>query len=290
MVAPLTGLQGLYADPADTTDMMDEGVAEAKANPIHPDHSSYGSQSYGYSGIDPAHSPFASFSIYDAGMMGYEYTGMASPVMGSEIDETPVSHHAPWPRGIQQPSWQSPDDYALVGQQMEAMHKINQGAVELLNGFAPPGRETPWNYSADRYQSPDDVILAKTNPQQLRGTSPMSQTGSGAGGADVVQGFGVSNSMDEFAHGHSMRHVQHDSAVFDYTNTHGEQDAPFLGRHPVQQARYDGPDSPYATMGSIDGANVVWEGRIGDPSPYVQPPEPAYGLPLISQDVWAYAG
>src|SRR5215469_10682771 len=182
MVGPLAGLQGLYADPADTTDVMDEGVAEAKANPIHPDHGSYGSQAYGYSGIDPAHSPFASFSIYDAGMMSNEYTGMAAPVMGTAIDETPESHHAAWPRGIQQPAWGAPDNYSLVGNQLQALHGTDEGAVELMNGFAPAGRETPWNYTADRYQSPDDVVLAKTNPHQLRSTSPMSNTGRGSGG------------------------------------------------------------------------------------------------------------
>jgi hypothetical protein len=288
-MAPLQGLKGLYPDPQVTGQYLDEGVAEAKANPLASDHSTYGSQAYGYSGQDPSHSPFASFSAYNAGMSGTGYSGMGTPVAGEEIDQTPVTHHAAWPRGIQQMSWSGPDDYALVGDQMRAMHGTDDGAVELYNSFSPAGRETPWHYTADRYESVDHTILA-SDPEQLRPTGSQSQTGRGSGGADVDQGYGVNNDLAEFNHGHSMRYVQHDSAVFDYTNTHGEQDAPFWGKHPIQQPQYDGPDSPYAQMGNIDGANIVWEGRIGDPAPYVQPPEPAYAPPLTSQDVWAYAG
>lgn len=288
MLTPLKGLTGLYPDPQDTTDAMDEGVAEAKALPLNPEHGEYGSQAYGYSGTTPDHSPFASFSIYDAGMTGGEYTGMAEPAPGGEIDQTPVTHHAAWPRGIQQPSWGEPDDYALVGTQMQVMHGTGQGASVLLNDNAPAGREMPWHYTSDRYDSIDHTILA-ANPAQLKGSAPTANNGRNAGGADVDQGYGVNNSLPEFSHGHSMRYVQHDSAVFDYTNTHGEQDAPFWGKHPIQQARYDGPDSPYYQMGAIDGANIPWEGRMSDPAPYVQAPEPAYGPPLTSQDVWAYA-
>lgn len=286
MPVPLQGLRGLYPDPQITNQKMDEGVAEAKANPLASEHGSYGSQSYGYSGIEPDHSPFAQFTVYDAGMDEMEYSGMAAPVIGEEIDQTPVTHHAAWPRGIQQQSWSGPDDYALVGTQMREMHGTSEGADTLLNDYSPAGRETPWNYTSERFESPDDIVLARA-PDQLRGSAPTANTGRGAGGADVVQGYGVNNSMDEFSHGHSMRYVQHDSAVFDYTNTHG-QDEPFYGRHPIEQARYDGPDSPYYQMGAIEGANTPWEGRIRNPSPYVQAPEPAYSPMPVSEDVWAY--
>lgn len=286
MPAPLQGLQGLYPDPQVTGQYMDEGVAEAKANPLNPEHSEYGSQSYGYSGIEPDHSPFAQFSIYDSGMEEQEYTGMSAPVMGEDIDRTPVTHKAAWPRGIQQPSYSGPDDYALVGDQLRAMHGTSEGADTYLNDYSPAGRETPWHYTTERFDSPDDVILA-SDPGQLRFTSSMSNTGRGSGGADVDQGYGKNNELPEFAHGHSLRYIQHDSAVFDYTNTHG-QDEPFPGKHPIQQPQYNGPDSPYYEMGSIDQANVVWEGRIGNPAPYIQAPEPAYGPPLTSEDVWAY--
>lgn len=289
MVAPLQGLQGLYPDPQVSGQFMDEGVAEAKANALNSEHATYGSQAYGYSGQAPDHSPFASFTMYDAGMTGQDYTGMGAPVMGQEIDRTPVTHAANWPRGIQQPSWSNPDAYADVGIQVQGLHGTEQGATMLNVVNAPPGREHPWNYSADRYESPDSTVQA-TSPEQLKSGPSMSNGGYGAGGADVVQGFGVNNDLPEFAHGHSMRYVQHDSAVFDYTNTHGEQDQPLWGKHPIQQAQYDGPDSPYYQMGSIDGANTPWEGHIGDPAPYVQPPEPAYAPPLTSEDVWAYAG
>ena len=112
--------------------------------------------------------------------------------------------------------------------------------------------------------------------------------GHGQGNADTTQGYGVLNSLPEFQMGHSIRRVQHDTAHFDFTNTHGEQDVPFQGRHPVQQMPLDGPDSPYFDNGSIDGANTPWEGRIGDPSPYVQPVEPTIGTAPDSSDVFAW--
>ena len=40
----LQGLKGLYADPQDLTDYMDEGVLEARANPVVAEHGEYGSQ------------------------------------------------------------------------------------------------------------------------------------------------------------------------------------------------------------------------------------------------------
>jgi hypothetical protein len=86
-----------------------------------------------------------------------------------------------------------------------------------------------------------------------------------------------------------MRYVQHDKMPQDYTNTHGEQDTPFWGRHPVQQMPFSGPDSPYFVMGDIDNANTPWEGRMTDPSPYMQPAEPTIGAPPAQEDVWAYA-
>lgn len=292
MTFPLQGLQGLYPDPPQPSQVMDQGVYEAKANPIHPDHSVYGSQNLGYSGIDPVQNPYSGFSIYDSGMMGEEYSGMSHPEFGEEIDRTPNTHSAPWPRGIQQPSWGDPDAYVNVGIQNRAMHGIDQGGPRLLVGNQPGGRETPWTYTSDRYESPDDIVLA-TAPDQLKSVANLSgngNTGRGGGGADVVQGYGVNNTMDEFSHGHSVRYVQHDSAVFDYTNTHGEQEVPFWGKHPTQQARFDGPDSPYYEMGDIEGGQLPWEGRISYPSEYVQAPEPTV-LPAQTQsaDVWAYS-
>lgn len=288
MSEPLQGLTGLYGDPQDVEDTFDEGALEARANVLDPDHAHYGSQAYGYSGTVPTDSPFTGFSIYDGGLAGDGYSGMTYPDMGVMDDHTPTAHCSPYPRGIQQPSWDNPNGYALAGEAMQAVHGVDLGGPDLYIFTAPGGRERPVNISVDRYDSPDDVMLAK-EPGQLRGSRSGSNTGRGAGNADVDQGYGQANSLPEFAHGHSIRVVQHDSARFDYTATHGEQDVPFWGRHPVQQMPFSGPDSPYFSSGEIDGANIVWEGRMGDPAPYVQPPEPAFAAPLGGQpDVFAW--
>src|SRR6266568_340236 len=290
---PLKGLTGMYGDPQDTVDIMDEGVLEAKANPLHPDHGSYGSQDYGYSGTVPDASPFGGMSSYDAGMSGDDFSALPYDAAGrghmdGPDDETSGrSHQAAYPRGIIQPSWQSPDgEYARAGDQLRQVHGTDLGGPEFYVNTAIADNLAGTDWTVDRYESVDDVALAQNTPDQLKGGSA-SNTGRGAGSADVVQGYGKANSMDEFSHGHSMRYVQHDKMPQDYTNTHGEQDVPFAGRHPVQQNTFTGPDSPYFEMGDIDGANTPWEGRIGDPSPYIQPPEPTIGTPPISEDVWA---
>jgi hypothetical protein len=287
--APLSGLSGLYGDPQDTVDLMDEGVLEAKANALNPEHGSYGSQAYGYSGTVPTASPFVG-SSYDAGMSGIDYTEVFYDSEGHADDQTPTSHSAAYPRGIIQPSWESPDgEYSRAGDQLRTVHGADLGGPEFYVNTAIADNLAGTDWSVDRYDSTDDVALA-SSPGQLKTTSSMSANGRGAGGADVSQGYGVANSLPEFAHGHSIRYVQHDKMPQDYTNTHGEQDVPFMGRHPVQQANWSGPDSPYYEMGDTDRAQIPWEGRIGDPHTYVQPPEPTISpAPLSSEDVWAYA-
>jgi hypothetical protein len=293
--APLQGLTGLYGDPQDTVDMMDEGVLEAKANALHPDHGEYGSQAYGYSGTVPDASPFAGMDTYDAGMSGTEYAMLGYDAPGRPDDLTPgTEHNAPWPRGIKQQWWGNPDDgiaddgYVAAGTAMREVHGADVGGPEFYVNTAIADNLAGTDWTADRYDSPDDIMLTAA-PGQLKSVSSQSNTGRGAGAADVVQGYGVNNSMSEFAHGHSMRFVQHDRFPTDYTNTHGEQDVPFMGRHPIQQMPFSGPDSPYFEMGDIDGANIPWEGRMSDPSPYVQPAEPTIAPATESQDVWAYA-
>jgi hypothetical protein len=291
--APLQGLSGLYSNPQDTTDYMDEGVLEAKANELDSEHSEYGSQSQGYSGQVPLQSPFSSFSIYDAGGTG-DYEGWDYPVGGMETDRTPTTHSATYPRGIIQPSWNDPDAWATVGQQISDVHQEDLGGVKKYLANAPGGHESPVNWTADDYLAPNQSILAHV-PGQLKGANGYGEgrgNSSGAGGsnADPDQGYGVVNTMTEFNTGHSIRNVQHDKMPMDYTNTHGEQNEPFWGRHPVEQAQFDGPDSPYFDMGGIDGANIPWEGRIGYPTPYVQAPEPTIVPQTANQDVWTNYG
>lgn len=289
VAVPLQGLTGMYGDPQDTVDLMDEGVLEAHANPLHPDHGSYGSQAYGYSGTVPLASPFAGTS-YDGGMSGQDYTETFYDSPGNPDDQTPTSHAAAYPRGIIQPSWDAPGIDYLDGEAMREVHGADLGGPEFYVNSAIADNLAGTDWTVDRYESVADNILAKSNPDQLRSTGSMSQTGKGAGGADVDQGYGHANSLPEFASGHSIRYVQHDKMPQDYTNTHGEQDVPFWGKHPInQQPNWTGPDSPYFEMGDTDHAQIPWEGRIGDPSPYVQPAEPTVGPQLTSEDVWAYA-
>ena len=296
--SPLQGLTGLYGDPQDTTDLADEGVLEAKASAPHPDHGHYGSQDYGYSGTVPSASPFSGMAAYDGGMTGTGYAGLPYNAVGRRDDgpddqTSGTSHQAAYPRGIIQPSWEAPDgEYARSGAQMREVHGADMGGPDFYVNTAIADNMAGTDWTADRYESPHDVMLSANVPGQVRGGGTggsASNTGRGAGSADVVQGYGKANSLSEFAHGHSVRNVQHDKMPQDYTNTHGEQDVPFRGRHPVQQMPFSGPDSPYYSQGEIDGANTPWEGRIGDPSPYVQPPEPTVTAAPASEDVWAYA-
>lgn len=287
----LQGLQGLYADPQDTSDVMDEGVLEAKANPLVADHSQYGSQSDGYSGTVPVQSPYSQLAVYDgwSAADANEFPGKGFNVPGQEIDTTPVTHVAPYPRGIQQISWETPDGVTLANDQLRELHGEDFGGVAQNVKNSPGGHEEPSHFTTDRYTAPNDNVLNADVPAQLRGAGNAGLTGTNGGNADTTQGYGELNSLEEFQAGHSIRRVQHDTVHFDFTNTHGEQNVPFMGRHPVEQMPLDGPDSPYFEGGDIDGANIPWEGRIGDPTAYVQPAEPTIApAPADEQDVWAW--
>jgi hypothetical protein len=275
-MAALQGLQGLYGDPQDTTDVMDEGVLEARANDLNPEHSEYGSQSNGYSGTVPTASPFSDQAAYASWQMNPDMAGMDYNVAGEEYDKTPTTHSSPYPRGILDSSisWDNPNAAANVGVMMQELHGPELGGTTFMVGTAPAGHEEITHYTTEDYAAPNENYLSSDVPGQLRGGLANGVGASGHGNADPTQGYGVLNTLDQFNRGHSIRREQHDHMPWDFTNTHGEQDVPFPGRHPVQQMPLDGPDSPYFQQGDIDGANIVWEGRIGDPTSYVQPPEP----------------
>lgn len=291
-MAPLQGLKGLYAqpDPQDTADLMDEGVLESQANSLDEEHGQYGSQAVGYSGTVPLESPFGPLAVYDGWDQAdtLQYGGMGFPVPGEDIDQTPVTHVSPYPRGIIQQSWGNPDAAALVGEQMMELHRPELGGTIHKIAYSPAGREEQTHYSTDEYIAPNENYLSPGVPGQLRSAGSRSGNGYGAGNADPTQGYGVLNTLTEFNAGHSIRRVQHDRMPWDFTNTHGEQNVPFYGRHPVGQMSLDGPDSPYFAQGDIDGANIVWEGRIGYPTPYVQPAEPTIIPATPQDDVWAW--
>jgi hypothetical protein len=291
-MAPLQGLKGLYPDPQDTTDVMDEGVLEGKANPLHPEHSQYGVQYYGYSGGVPLAMPYSGQDVYDGYDPGMSnaFGGMGYNVPGEEIDRTPVTHASPYPRGILQSSWDNPSGYAAVGEQLRELHVPEMGGTTLNVGFSPTGREEVTHYTTNDYVAPNENYLSPDVPGQLRGSGNRQGGGYGGGNADPTQGYGWLSSYEEFNSGHSIRREQHDSVHFDYTNTHGEQEVPFMGRHPVEQMPLNGPDSPYFDQGNIDGANIPWEGRIAYPTPYQQPVEPTIVPAQQGSDVWAYSG
>jgi hypothetical protein len=292
-MAPLQGLKGLYPDPQDTTDIMDEGVLEARAAPGTPDadHQHYGVQYYGYSGAVPLALPFSGQEVYDGFDPGMSnaFGSMRYDVPGEETDKTPVTHSSPYPRGILQQSWDNPDGLAAAGEQLRELHVPEMGGTTLQVGNAIPGREEITNYTTADYVAPNENYLSADVPGQLRGSGGREQGGYGGGNADTTQGYGWLSSYEPFNSGHSIRREQHDRMPWDFTATHGEQQVPFQGRHPVEQMPLDGPDSPYFDAGDIDGANVVWEGRIGYPTPYEQPAEPTVVAATASQDVWAWS-
>lgn len=296
-MAKLAGLTGLYPDPQDTTDTYDEGVLEAKANPLASEHGQTGVQAYGYSGTVPTEAPFGAFAVYDgwSDTAAAEYGRLGFDAPGNALDETPVTHSSPYPRGIIQASWGNPDALAEAGVQLRELHGLDLGGQRFFNGFSPAGREEPVHYSTDRYEAPNQTYQAPGVPGQLRGNVTYGGGSAAAGGsgggsnADTTQGYGQLNTVEEFQAGHSIRRVQHDRMPWDFTNTHGEQNVPFPGRHPIQQMPLDGPDSPYFTMGDISGANVPWEGRISYPTPYMQPAEPAIVPANPTGDVWAWS-
>lgn len=295
-MAPLQGLRGLYPDPQDTTDVYDEGVLAAKANPLAQEHSQTGVQSYGYSGTVPTEAPFGAFAVYDgwSSADAAEYGQIGFAAHGSPLDQTPVTHSSPYPRGIIQPSWDNPGAYAEVGEQIRELHALDFGGVRQNVVYSPAGREEPAHYTTDRYTAPNQTYQAAV-PGQIKtggayggGSAPAGGSGGGSN-ADTTQGYGQLNTLEEFQAGHSIRRVQHDRMPWDFTNTHGEQNVLFPGRHPIQQMPLNGPDSPYFEMGNIDGANVPWEGRISYPTPYMQPAEPAIVPANPTGDVWAWS-
>jgi hypothetical protein len=307
----LGGLTGLYGpEVVDSSDYMDEGVLEARAAPgTATSHSSYGSQSPGYGGTvptDPQTDPQQ--AVYDAsiGTLG-QYWDDGYFSYSPEIDQTPTTHDAPWPAGIPQvgiASASTPGGLEIAGEQMEMLHGTNQGGVNALVLHDPTGRENPSHYTTNDYIAPNENILAQI-PEQLKSVGPGAfgpgqggggHAGGNAGGssADVDQGYGVNNSMPEFNAGHSIRRIQHDHMPWDYTLLHGEQEVPFYGRHAlVGQMDFDGPDSPYFDSGALGGAGIAvpWEGHIGNPTQYVQPPEVTVDPPITndsSYDIYAW--
>lgn len=272
-MAPLAGLTSLSAPQ-----VTDQGVLEAHSiGGIHDDHGTYGSRaepwpaSYGLGYAATAYGPEADQGTHPA----FNQPGIPG-------DRTPSAHRAPYPRGIQQVTndQQSFADVASSNAaQRSLLHGRDLGAVRVLLGNSQTGREVPAHYTTDRYEAPNGNILGRVAGQVA---------GTGSALKDPDQGFGALNSLDEFTRGHSIRRVQHDTLHWDRSLTYAPPQ-PFWGRHEIRETRFDGPDSPYSVLGDTStGQQVVWEGRIGDPTAYVQPAEPTVKAPSQGTDVWAY--
>lgn len=280
-MAPLAGLQGLNAQAPQETD---QGVLEAHGGPVDPSHGEYGQE---YVPTWPAG--------YGTGYDGTQY----GPQNGLEPDTslfqtdpsrrtddyTPSAHGSPYPKGIIQPSLEDPGSYSLsaelLARQRSDIHGTDLGAVGV-HTRAVSGRESPVHYTVDRYTAPNATDLAAV-PGQLR-------QGNNGIGRDTSQGYGVLNTTPEFQAGHSIRIVQHDTVHFDHTLDNAPPQ-PFWGKFGLEQATFDGPDSPYGPVGgdTTTGQQVPWEGRIGNPTAYQQPPEPTVvQSPPPGGDAWAW--
>lgn len=281
-MAPLPGLTGVSKAPQQT----DEGVLEAHGGPIDPSHSEYGDM---YGDTWP--------SGYGTGYHGTAYPSEVDKgdypefdQHGNAYDKTPTTHDSPYPTGLIQPNLEDSNSYAStaieLARQRHELHGSDLGAVTFYNRNAPGGRQTPSNITVDRYDSPNISVLSTGLPGQLR-------QGNNGVGRDVAQGYGQLNSTDEFQHGHSIRIIDHDGLAWDRSLDYAPPQ-PLYPRYPQQQASFD-VDSPYGEVlgDTSTGQQVVWEGRIGNPTAYQAPPEPTVVQPAMSSpadDGWAYYG
>lgn len=268
--APLSGLSGLYGnESADPNQTFDQGVLEAHGFEVHKGHGSYGA-------LDPGALPYSGTGY------GAQVNQGFSPDFqlpgNSGLNRTPTAHNSPYPRGILQQSWDAPDALADAGQQIRALHARDLGGPRQYSGDDPAGHEEISHYTTNRYTAPNTTVLGRV-PGQVGGT--------GSAGKDTSQGYGQLNpSNPEFQAGHSIRRVQHDSVPFDMTNTHGPGIRPFLGRVPIAQARFDGPDSPYYAAGNINGGQIMARtGGATPPTAYQAPPDPD----MVQAPVSAYS-
>lgn len=297
MANALPGLQDLYQqfDQA-SAGIVDEGVlwsrsglqtdsADRHAHPGDTSGESYPAGfGVGYKG-QPTYYQNDGEIIAD-----FDYPGCYFAESGRQLDDTPSSHGGKWPRARVLYNTMTPDDLALVGEEIGYLHGTDEGAVGTLLQNDPAGHEEPTNYTTERYDAPNENYLASV-PGQVKG-SGQGFGGSGTGGhlgtSDITQGYGALNDTPEFQMGHSIRREQHDHMPWDYTLLHGEE-GPWLGKHPLGvENRFDGPDSPYDVMGYPQQIQMA-EVR-GFPTEYNTPPDPTV-MPTVDtagSDVFAY--
>lgn len=171
---------------------------------------------------------------------------------GEQGDMTPNVHSAPYPAGITH-------DPLVAAEQMRLLHGRDLGALDVLEDGIP----YPVHVDSGRYDSPNQSILARQTAGQLR---------SGPGSTDVDQGDGTEQGYG-FAFGHQFRRWFGDPVPRDWSTLNaGER--PFYSKHPVWQARFDGPDSPYYGAGDTSIDMAMGDTPVGYATPYLQPPNP----------------
>lgn len=172
----------------------------------------------------------------------------STPPGGRVLDETPVGHAAPYPRGLTH-------DPLISAQQSQMLHGLDLGGTRRQ---VEVGLPYEFHVEGGTEDSPNASILAAV-PGQLRT------------GTDVDQGFGSTPGYG-FAFGKLLRRVFKDPVPIDRTGTvHGER--PFLGAHPLNTPRPYGDDSPYGEASEERGMRMG-PTPSGPPTPYMPAPEP----------------
>jgi hypothetical protein len=245
VASALAGLTGLYGPPEEPHGTTGRPV-EDWGTPADPRHAISGDSSRerrtagtGY-GQEP-----------DFAEVGDLQPWQTPP--GAVWDHTPSSHAAPYPRGAQQ-------DPVLAAEQLQQLHGVEMGGSRRRAWW---GRPYDFRVDAGHHDSPDDSGLAPGVPGQLR---------SGPAAKDLDQGRGQPNGWG-FNLGHQFRRWFQDPIPLDRTGV-PTSERPFYGHHPVQQASFDGPDSPYGTYGDTTQGMGLRPTPVGYATPYEQPPAP----------------
>lgn len=295
-MARLPGLTGLHgAQPQAAAGYRDEGALQAYEQGVqyegaHGKPGDTAGQTYP-AGYGLGYSGQGTYSDNPSGQLA-EYTDIPYYVLvdpDAVLDRTPSSHGGLYPRPeMRDFTSLDPDRAAVAGVQMRALHAADQGGTSaFLDGAGGHEEHTSW--TVDRYESPEDIVLGPNPSGQLRNMSG-GGGGGNAGTADVAQGYGVPNTLNEFQHGHSIRTVQHDTLHFDHSLGNGTlQEGTWLPRYPSGTATtFDGPDSPYGALGG-NRTGLMRAEKRGYPSEYLQAPSPTVQrvAPGPVNDVWA---
>jgi hypothetical protein len=237
-VAKLQGLSGLYGPPPVGEEGRDPKEFGTVADPRHKVPGDASAQGHDYLGT--SYGP----------VINNEAVVSSTPLQGVGIDQTPDSHAAPYPRGLTH-------DPLVAAEQMQVLHGLDLGGPRAMRTVPTPYVEAV-DQSLDL--SPNVSALVAV-PRQLRS------------GTDVDQGDGTTPGYG-FGFGHAFRRYLLAGVPRNWAGTvRGER--PFLGKHDVAQARFDGPDSPYGNFGDTSRGMGNAPTPTGDPTAYVQAPNPA---------------